>query len=82
VLEGVAQEPGASNREVAVHAGIQDAGQVSKLLARLERLGLIANGSDSPRKGEPNAWKLTATGATLARSLSVGGADPHAWQAA
>ncbi len=32
VLEGVAGEPGISNRVVAEHAGISDPGQVSKLL--------------------------------------------------
>ena len=45
VLEGIAEHPGASNREAGTYAGIPDPGQVSKLLARLERLGLLANGS-------------------------------------
>ena len=43
VLEEVAEHPGVSNRVVAERAGISDQGQVSKLLARLEHLGLLAN---------------------------------------
>jgi AcrR family transcriptional regulator len=43
VLEAVGENPGASNRTVGEQAGIYDQGQVSKLLARLERLGLLQN---------------------------------------
>jgi AcrR family transcriptional regulator len=69
VLEGVAEHPGASNREVAEHAEIQDPGQVSKLLARLERLGLLANGGAGHARGEPNAWTLTSKGELVAQSV-------------
>ena len=71
VLEGVAECPGASNREVAERAGVQDAGQVSKLLARLERLGLLANTGEGHAKGEPNAWSLTALGERVTAQLSL-----------
>jgi AcrR family transcriptional regulator len=71
VLEGVAECPGGSNREVAERAGIQDPGQVSKLLARLERLGLLENTSEGHAKGEPNAWSLTAKGRLVAQSVRV-----------
>jgi AcrR family transcriptional regulator len=71
VLEGVAERSGASNRVVAERAGIQDPGQVSKLLARLERLGLLANTGAGHAKGEPNAWSLTAKGERVARSIRV-----------
>ncbi|HVR06116.1 MAG TPA: TetR/AcrR family transcriptional regulator [Solirubrobacteraceae bacterium] len=72
VLEGVQRCPGASNRQVADHAGIADQGQVSKLLARLERLGLLVNQRDRERpKGEPNRWSLTPTGAQVAGSISA-----------
>ena len=73
VLEGVAElaargsDP--SNREVADFAGIHDAGQVSKLLRRLERLGLFANSGAGHAKGEPNAWRLTPQGEQVARSI-------------
>ena len=62
VLEGVGERPGASNREVAERAGIHDPGQVSKLLRRLESLGLLANTGEGHAKGEPNAWGLTREG--------------------
>jgi len=58
-----------SNREVARHAGIADQGQVSKLLARLERVGLLANAGGGHAKGEPNAWRLTPTGERVAQSI-------------
>ena len=73
VLEGVGCNPGASNRQLADYAGIQDQGQVSKLLARLESLGLLRNQSAGRAKGEPNRWSLTPRGALVARSIA-----PHA----
>ncbi len=73
VLEGVSELAGRSsapsNREVGDFAGIQDPGQVSKLLRRLERLGLLENSGAGHSKGEPNAWKLTATGVQVTRSI-------------
>ena len=73
VLEGVAElggrGSGPSNREVADYAGIDDPGQVSKLLRRLERLGLLANGGLGHARGEPNAWRLTPKGELVARSI-------------
>ncbi len=71
VLEGVGDRPGASNREVAERAGIHDPGQVSKLLARLERLGLLTNTSEGHAKGEPNAWGLTPKGRRVAQSIRI-----------
>jgi AcrR family transcriptional regulator len=75
VLEGIAELGGRgsnpSNREVGERAGIADAGQVSKLLARLERLGLLANTGSGRVKGEPNAWALTAKGEMVARSIRM-----------
>ncbi len=73
VLDGVAELTGRgadpSNREVGDYAGISDAGQVSKLLRRLERLGLLANSGLGHAKGEPNAWRLTSKGEQVARSI-------------
>jgi AcrR family transcriptional regulator len=72
VLEGIAEHPGASNREAGECAGISDPGQVSKLLARLERLGLLANRTGGGRvMGEPNAWTLTAKGVVVARNIRM-----------
>jgi AcrR family transcriptional regulator len=69
VLECIASQSGVSNRAVAEHAGITDQGQISKLLARLERLGLAANTGEGHLKGEPNAWVLTPLGVQLAQRL-------------
>jgi AcrR family transcriptional regulator len=80
VLESVAGRPGASNREVAERAGIHDPGQVSKLLARLARLGLLANSGAGHAKGEPNAWRLTPKGEMVARSIQAH--TPHRREAA
>ncbi len=71
VLEGVREHPGGSNRQIADRAGIADPGQVSKLLRRLERLGLLENHGLGHSQGEPNAWKLTPLGGQVARRLSV-----------
>jgi AcrR family transcriptional regulator len=71
VLAGVAEHPGASNREVADQAGIQDPGQVSKLLARLERLGMLSNVGAGHVRGEPNAWVLSAHGERVAQSIRL-----------
>jgi AcrR family transcriptional regulator len=62
VLMGIAGHPGASNRTVAHASGISDQGQISKLLARLESLGLAENIGRGHPKGAPNAWRLTARG--------------------
>jgi DNA-binding IclR family transcriptional regulator len=62
VLEAIAVMPGASNVEIGARAGIADAGQISKLLARLTRLGLIENSGEGWVRGAANAWRLTASG--------------------
>jgi AcrR family transcriptional regulator len=58
-----------SNRQVGVAAGTQDQGQISKLLSRLHRLGLIHNAGVGPGKGAPNAWTLTPKGAEIERTI-------------
>jgi AcrR family transcriptional regulator len=76
VLEGIAElgrqgEASPSNRQVAERAGVSDPGQISKLLRRLERIGLLTNTSAGHAKGEPNAWTLTAQGARVAQSIRM-----------
>jgi AcrR family transcriptional regulator len=71
VLMVIAEHPDASNRAVAAGAGISDQGQVSKLLARLEHLGLIYNRGIGPVKGAPNAWQLTARGRGVEQAIRV-----------
>jgi AcrR family transcriptional regulator len=75
VLTCIAERPGASNRAVAERAGVVDPGQISKLLARLERLRLAVNSGGGHQSGEPNAWELTALGDQVAQRLSILGLD-------
>ena len=69
VLEAVAARPGACNRDVADGAGISDQGQISKLLARLQGLGLLRNTGAGAAVGSRNAWRLTTLGGELARAM-------------
>jgi len=68
VLMVIAENPGASNREIAEGSGIADQGQISKLLTRLARLKLVENTGDGQEKGASNAWRLTARGAQVERA--------------
>jgi AcrR family transcriptional regulator/DNA-binding MarR family transcriptional regulator len=69
VLSAIAQAPGASNRLVAERAGVCDQGQVSKLLARLRRIGLLENAGDGQTKGEQNAWHLSPLGERVTEQI-------------
>ncbi len=69
VLGCIAGRPGASNRVIGDRAGVSDQGQISKLLARLERLGLAANTGDGHSKGEPNSWRLTPKGVQVEHGI-------------
>jgi len=73
VLGAIAEYPGASNRVVGEAADTYDQGQISKLLARLERLGLIKNTSGNNHRptGEPNAWRLTPRGEEIERAVNA-----------
>ncbi len=57
----IGEHPGSSNREIAQGADIADEGQASKLLARLTRVGLVAN-SKPHGPGYANYWMLTPHG--------------------
>jgi AcrR family transcriptional regulator len=70
-LEVIGESPGASNREIAQAAGVTDQGQMSKLLGRLEGLGLIGNTGEAQPSGEPNAWRLTARGRQVQQATGV-----------
>jgi AcrR family transcriptional regulator len=78
VLEAVARNSDGSNRLIGETAGIADQGQISKLLARLQRLGLIENTAGASGKGAPNAWRLTEKGQSMQRAIDTprGGAGP------
>jgi AcrR family transcriptional regulator/DNA-binding MarR family transcriptional regulator len=69
VLDAVACNPDASNRLIGELAGIADQGQISKLLARLARLGLIDNAPGASAKGLSNKWRLTEKGQGIQRAI-------------
>lgn len=62
VLLALAANPHASNRRIAGAAGVSDQGQMSKLLTRLRRLGLVENSGGRSERGGPNSWVLTGRG--------------------
>jgi AcrR family transcriptional regulator/DNA-binding PadR family transcriptional regulator len=69
VLEAIAQAPGISNLGVAGRAQINDQGQISKLLSRLERNGLVQNTGRGHAQGAPNEWRLTPAGEKVERGI-------------
>ncbi len=69
VLVALAADPGSSNREVGHAAGVGDQGQISKLLTRLSKLGLIENSGAGQARGAPNAWMLTEKGTEIERAI-------------
>jgi DNA-binding MarR family transcriptional regulator len=69
VLARIAADPGASNRRVAEASGIADGGQMSRLLTRLQRAGLIENRGEGQQKGESNAWALTDRGRAIQEAI-------------
>jgi DNA-binding MarR family transcriptional regulator len=71
VLLAVAATPGGSNRQIADGSGISDQGQISKLLARLQGLGIVENGAGRRARGVPNAWALTAKGREIENALAA-----------
>jgi AcrR family transcriptional regulator len=73
VLETVEENPGVSNRRVGEEVGVADPGQLSRLLSRLEGLGLLQNTGRGHSKGEPNAWRLTPTGQKVTQSIRTDG---------
>lgn len=71
VLTATAEHPGASNRVIADAAEITDQGQISKLLNRLRRNGLIANTGTEIGEGGPNVWTLTQAGEQFLGSIGT-----------
>jgi DNA-binding MarR family transcriptional regulator len=77
VVGVVGAEPGLNNRQVAERASIKDGGQSSRLLARLERLGLIENTGDAHRRAAAKAWRLTVSGERLEARIRRELAEPE-----
>ena len=63
----IAANPGASNKEIAAGIGMPHLGQVSELLARLARNGLLHKHAGGA--GHPNQWWPTPYGEELAQVL-------------
>jgi hypothetical protein len=72
VVTVIASSPGISNRLLAREAGNIDEGQISRLLARLSGLGLIANEGPDTQRGGCNAWHLTLAGSDFLAGLPDG----------
>jgi AcrR family transcriptional regulator len=71
VLQAASEYPGGSNRQLGEHADLHDQGQISKLLARLQRLGLLENTGEGQSRGESNAWSLTPLGERVTEQLAL-----------
>lgn len=69
VLMAIVDHPGTSNRTIGQSAGIDDQGQISKLLGRLQRIGLVSNTGLGPGQGAPNAWTLTRKGEQVVHTI-------------
>jgi AcrR family transcriptional regulator len=79
VLAAIAQTPGSLSREVAEAAAVKSEAQASRMLARLEQLGVIENTTGSRISGRPKAWRLTELGEQIWQGLrgrEVGGDEP------
>jgi AcrR family transcriptional regulator/DNA-binding MarR family transcriptional regulator len=75
VLRAVETNPNSSNRAIGDASGVGDQGQISKLLARLRRLGLVDNARVGHSRSAANAWTLTPQGeevANVIRARSTG----------
>ena len=70
-LLAIAEHPNASNRLVGEGAGVADQGQISKLLGRLEQIGLVENTVGNVGQGGPNAWSLTTNGQRIVRAIGA-----------
>ncbi|HEV2944039.1 MAG TPA: helix-turn-helix domain-containing protein [Solirubrobacteraceae bacterium] len=64
----LATHSNSSNSEIADAIGISDQGQASRLLARMEDLGLIQN-RNPYNHGAANAWQITRDGRRLLHAL-------------
>jgi AcrR family transcriptional regulator len=80
VMGAIAAQPGLSNHDISRRAGISDQGQISKLLARLARLGLLENTGEGQLKGAANAWRLTSRGREIESAFARESAAATLWR--
>jgi DNA-binding MarR family transcriptional regulator len=67
VLAVVAEHPGLNNHRVSELAGISDQGQISRLMMRLQELGLLED-TRADERGVRKAWRLTPHGEEILRA--------------
>jgi DNA-binding IclR family transcriptional regulator len=77
LLSVIAAEPGLNSRELAARSGVSDGGYASRLLARLERLGLIKNDRNSDSRFGAKVWTITATGERVRDAIERAAATPE-----
>jgi DNA-binding MarR family transcriptional regulator len=77
VLAVIGANPGLNNKGVARRAGIEDAAQASRILARAQRHGLIVNTREGQGEDSGNAWELTASGGELVTAVEREAAAPE-----
>jgi hypothetical protein len=65
----IAANPGTSNKQIAAGIDVPHLGQVSELLARLARGGLLRKHAGGA--GRPNQWWLTPQGEQIAQALTA-----------
>ena len=70
-LGAISDRPGESNLGVSSRVWHQRPGPVSKLLSRLQALGLIENRGQGSPLGLPNAWYITTHGSDLVDATRV-----------
>lgn len=66
----LAENRGASNREIADSAGVKSQAQISTLLSRLEKAGLLEKSAGKP--GHPNRWSLSSAGERVVSGFGAG----------
>jgi AcrR family transcriptional regulator len=65
----IAANPGSSNKQIAAGIDVPHLGQVSELLARLARGGMLCKHAGGA--GRPNQWWLTPQGEQIAQALAT-----------
>jgi DNA-binding MarR family transcriptional regulator len=68
-LEVIGAEAGLTSKDVSSRTGVNDDAQMSRLLARLERLGLIENARKRHGRANRKDWQLTAAGQKMKDAL-------------
>jgi hypothetical protein len=71
LLAAIAATPGLNDADVGDAVGVYDEGQISKLLAQVQSLGLILNTVGDQANPGANSWVATSRGAEIARASNA-----------